>query len=829
MTVVIIQCRLSSTRLPGKALMNLGGVCTVEWTLSAMKKIKADRYFLACDIDSEKALRPLAEKNGFELYAGDRDDVLKRFCDVIELTGADIVVRATADNPFLFYEAAQECLEEFYSLPDYDYMTYTGLPHGSGVEVFNGKSLLKARTLTELPYDHEHVGPALYNHPENFKSYFKKAPERFYYPEYRTTIDTYSDYKRALSICDYVSSGKVSEPYTTEQTVQAMKETYIKNQILLVPSVRKGRGTGHLRRELELALNLKAFLYVPSDGNLSETEGLLEEYRKKGLKEFQLIRDFSLEDMVKHSVKWNLVVSDLFSQTMEEAEALSELGPLVSIDEGSQFHQYSDFLLDIIPSGNLHRKANLVSPSCIPLPENCRKSFPSAIHKVLVCFGGENHEALVYKTALAFAEAGTSVTAVSGSFEKLKARLLNENKGKTFPLTVDFIPPVEGLREKLFDYDLVVTHYGFTAFEAVKADCAVILMGVSPLHSRLSKQYGFFLLEEKNINSGKIKKLISEPEKLTSRFFRQEFASRKDNSLLSVIKGFDSSMKISCPVCGNVSPKPDRIKARTTAHTFRRCSSCNIIYLGFSTDSNVQYEKSYFDSEYKNQYGRTYLDDFDFIKTQGLRRVEEINRVLGNKKGNLLDVGCAYGPFLSAAEDSGWTVYGSDISADAIDYVKNELKYSAVNASFTDFDPVREFGIKEFDAVTMWYVIEHVKDLKTVLTDINHKLKTGGIFSFSTPSGSGISARCNTESFFIQSPKDHYTIWEIENTKKILKRFGFKVEKIVSTGIHPERHPLVKKLGIHKGNLLFSIAEFLCRLFKAGDTYEVYCTKQENI
>ena len=58
------------------------------------------------------------------------------------------VIRATADNPFLFYEAAEEsaALFEEKNLKGHcDYLTYSGLPHGSGVEVFSADSLLSVR------------------------------------------------------------------------------------------------------------------------------------------------------------------------------------------------------------------------------------------------------------------------------------------------------------------------------------------------------------------------------------------------------------------------------------------------------------------------------------------------------------------------------------------------------------------------------------------------------------------------------------------------------------------------------------------------------------
>ena len=38
---VIVQCRLSSTRLPGKALKDLGGKSVLARVLSSMKNVKA--------------------------------------------------------------------------------------------------------------------------------------------------------------------------------------------------------------------------------------------------------------------------------------------------------------------------------------------------------------------------------------------------------------------------------------------------------------------------------------------------------------------------------------------------------------------------------------------------------------------------------------------------------------------------------------------------------------------------------------------------------------------------------------------------------------------
>ena len=58
--IVIIQCRLSSSRLPNKALKDLGGKPLLAWTMESMKKVPADRYFVATDYDSYPIIKKSA-------------------------------------------------------------------------------------------------------------------------------------------------------------------------------------------------------------------------------------------------------------------------------------------------------------------------------------------------------------------------------------------------------------------------------------------------------------------------------------------------------------------------------------------------------------------------------------------------------------------------------------------------------------------------------------------------------------------------------------------------------------------------------------------------
>ena len=813
---VIVQCRLSSTRLPGKALMELYEETILGRALSSMKQVKADNYFVATDQASYEKLLPVCKKYNFECFAGSLDDVLKRFTDLISTLNTKTIIRATADNPFLFYEAAEESVELFEEINktehQCDYLTFSGLPHGSGVEIMSAEALLKAASETSDPYDHEHVGPALYNHKDKYACQFIPAPRRYNYPEYRTTVDTYSDYLRAISIIRFMNQKGYEKPYTTEQILEACKANSVKYPVVLVPSVTKGHGTGHLRRCLAAAIEGKFFVYIPEDKTLAETDSIIEEYLGCGLEKNQIVNSIPDESYLP------VIITDTFALTENQLAELSKNRSLISIDEGSDFTDYCDYLLDIIPSYRTMRSANKTDSGFIIKPENVRKRSDSEekekIEKILICLGGEDPSGLTIPAAKCFHNKypDTKITVVVSN----QSDPYLEYAGGT---NVEFVKPIPDLREKLYEYDIVVTHYGLTAFEAVYAGCGVILLPTTKLHKQLAEKYNFSFIEDK-ITDSSVQSAVE-----SNKLYTNDFLSKEKKSLGEFLKKLAAGTRMTCPVCGKNQTHPDEIISRNESRTYRRCASCGIVYMSYTTEDDKKYQKAYFFEDYKKQYGKTYEEDFEYIKAQGMRRVGIIKSLSGIRGGNLFDIGCAYGPFLSAASDSAFNSFGTDISDDAISYVQTKLKFPAVCSAFPEIDTAEEFGIAQFDVVTMWYVIEHFKDLGSVLRKVSSIVKKGGVFAFSTPSGEGISAVSNKDHFYQISPTDHYTIWEPSRASEILKQFGFKVVKIVSTGHHPERFPSIKNSNAKAGSARWIAVEKLSRLKKLGDTVEIYCRK----
>jgi spore coat polysaccharide biosynthesis protein SpsF len=221
MTALILQARMDSSRLPGKALRSLRGETLLFLTMSALKTIPCGVHILACPEDCVSLFAAHAERAGFEIYAGPKEDVLARYCGAARKFKPDRIIRATGDNPFVFADAAVELNKEADALGA-DYAGYSGLPYGAGVESVCAEALLRAEREAVQPFEREHVCPYLYNHPEIFKLHRPLCPTQWQSPDMRVTIDTLEDYEKAAVLHNALSLLDSSERFLGK----AIIETY---------------------------------------------------------------------------------------------------------------------------------------------------------------------------------------------------------------------------------------------------------------------------------------------------------------------------------------------------------------------------------------------------------------------------------------------------------------------------------------------------------------------------------------------------------------------------------------------------------------------------
>ena len=199
MKLAIIQARMGSTRLPGKVLMNIGKKPILHWVIERVKRAKLIDKVIVATSNKEKdgQIKKFCKKLDTECFRGSEEDVLARFYEASKAQKADIIVRITADCPFVDPLIIDKIIKiHLKNKNDYTANdTESSYPKGTDVEVFNFKSLEKAHCKAKKTYQREHVTPYLYEHPKNFKVEILKAKGILKRPEFRLCVDKKEDLK----------------------------------------------------------------------------------------------------------------------------------------------------------------------------------------------------------------------------------------------------------------------------------------------------------------------------------------------------------------------------------------------------------------------------------------------------------------------------------------------------------------------------------------------------------------------------------------------------------------------------------------------------------
>jgi spore coat polysaccharide biosynthesis protein SpsF len=202
-TIVIVQGRMTSTRLPGKLLKPLAGKSVLSHVLTRVLAISGiDGVCLAIP-DGAAHDSIAAEAAGspeVTVVRGSEDDVLSRFVRAIEATKAKTVIRVTSDCPFAD-PAICGGLLALKRATGFGYVRNafeSGLPQGLDAEVIDAELLLTASRSDPDAYEREHVTPFLWRRPVQFPVLMvDHRPNR---RDWRFTLDTPADYRFAEAI-----------------------------------------------------------------------------------------------------------------------------------------------------------------------------------------------------------------------------------------------------------------------------------------------------------------------------------------------------------------------------------------------------------------------------------------------------------------------------------------------------------------------------------------------------------------------------------------------------------------------------------------------------
>jgi spore coat polysaccharide biosynthesis protein SpsF (cytidylyltransferase family) len=194
-TLAIIQARVGSTRLPRKALMDLGGETVLARVIHRLSRSRLVSKLIVATSDSPADIAIVGEcqRLGASCFRGSEHDVLDRYYQAARAAIAESVVRITSDCPLIDAELVDDTVRILVEQQaDYSSNVFPrSYPRGLDVEVFTMAALDRAWRQAREPHQREHVTPYFYEHPETFKLAFTRNESD--YSTCRWTLDTPED------------------------------------------------------------------------------------------------------------------------------------------------------------------------------------------------------------------------------------------------------------------------------------------------------------------------------------------------------------------------------------------------------------------------------------------------------------------------------------------------------------------------------------------------------------------------------------------------------------------------------------------------------------
>ncbi len=193
--VAIVQARMGSTRLPGKVLKPIAGKPLLWHVLYRLTRCRTLDWIVVATSDSPRddAIEGFCRNEKIDVVRGPEDNVLARFQLAAEQTEADIIVRVSADAPFIDPAIHRSPGESADRGQDGDYVVVEpGAPCAhEGVDPFSRRALDRlVAEAADDPVAREHVSGYFKAHPE-FVHIVHAAPDpRLAHRGARLTIDT---------------------------------------------------------------------------------------------------------------------------------------------------------------------------------------------------------------------------------------------------------------------------------------------------------------------------------------------------------------------------------------------------------------------------------------------------------------------------------------------------------------------------------------------------------------------------------------------------------------------------------------------------------------
>ena len=279
------------------------------------------------------------------------------------------------------------------------------------------------------------------------------------------------------------------------------------------------------------------------------------------------------------------------------------------------------------------------------------------------------------------------------------------------------------------------------------------------------------------IKLNELRQFEIDPYKLRgNNFFEEIFNYRneiykKQKSRIKNIKLFQ------CNLCGN--KKGELFLSWRKNYKLITCKKCGAVNSNIShIDEGEFIDSVYNDKNYTKKVFAAIYKNYNYRKnTFGKERYEyTIKRLKLKNSSKVLDLGCGFGYFLNYLKNKKINYKGIEPSKNTADFCRSKLGLNVVSGSLNDEKN------NHYNLITLFDVIEHLKDPCNYYNLINKKLKKGGYCVAYTPNIHSLSYALMGSEQNTMLPFEHLSFFNKKSLQYLAKKTGFEIHSIETYG-----------------------------------------------
>jgi spore coat polysaccharide biosynthesis protein SpsF len=174
-TLIVVQARMGSSRLPGKVALPLAGAPLLVRMIERIQLAKTPfEVMVATSTEAaDDVVVELGKQAGVRVHRGDPLDCLNRHVTAVNEAGADHVVKIPSDCPLIDPGVIDEVLGFYFANEKaFDFVSNLhppSWPDGNDVEIMPAELLRLADREATKPLEREHTTPFFWEQPQRFR------------------------------------------------------------------------------------------------------------------------------------------------------------------------------------------------------------------------------------------------------------------------------------------------------------------------------------------------------------------------------------------------------------------------------------------------------------------------------------------------------------------------------------------------------------------------------------------------------------------------------------------------------------------------------------